>query len=129
MFTLTAIQQAEQKIQTGKDFPQFIQEIKQMGVVRNDVYVMDGMSIYFGEGNFTVEAPAVYEALLIEEQADAEAFKLALQIHQQGETDYQTFCRQAAAAGVEKWVIDLELMTVTYLSVKGEQLLTELIPS
>ncbi|MBB6237906.1 uncharacterized protein YbcV (DUF1398 family) [Pedobacter sp. AK013] len=39
MFTIENIQAAESKIKTGADFPQFIKEIKEMGVKRNDVYV------------------------------------------------------------------------------------------
>lgn len=127
-FSIEEIQIAEQKIKTGADFPRFIQEIKAMGVERNDVYVMNGMSIYFGKDDHTVESAPVYEALLIEEQSSAEDLKEALKIHQQGKTDYQTFCRQAAAAGVEKWVTDLKEMIVTYLDMAGNELVVENIP-
>lgn len=129
MFTIEAIQQAESKIKTGADFPNFIKEIKAMGVIRNDVYVMNGMSIYFGNDDHTVESAPVYENLLIEEQSSAEDLKTALKSHQQGSTDYQTFCRQAAAAGVEKWVTDLAAMTVTYLDMSGNELVVERIPN
>ena len=129
MFTIEAILQAESKIKSGADFPNFIKELKEMGVIRNDVYVMNGMAIYFGNDNHTVESAPVYENLLIEEQSSAEDFKTALKNHQQGLTDYQTFCRQAAAAGVEKWVTDLMAMTVTYLDMSGNELVVEHIPN
>ena len=128
-FNIEEIQAAERKIQTGADFPKFIQEIKAMGVERNDVYVMNGMAIYFGKDDHTAESAPAYEVLLIEEESSAEDFKHALKEHQQGKTDYQTFCRQAAAAGVEKWVIDLKEMTVTYLDMAGNELVIESIPS
>jgi uncharacterized protein YbcV (DUF1398 family) len=128
-FTIEAIKAAEQKIQTGADFPQFIKELKEMGVERNDIYVMNGMSIYFGQDDHTVESAPAYEPLLIEEQSSIEDLKEALKVHQAGETDYQTFCRQAAAAGVEKWVTDLKGMTVTYLDMSGNELVVEKIPA
>ncbi len=125
IFTIEDIQRAEQKIKTGADFPQFIQEIKALGVERNDVYVMNGMSIYFGKDDHTVESAPAYEALLIEDQSSASDLKEALRIHQAGETDFQTFCRKAASAGVEKWVTDLKEMTVSYLDMAGNELVVE----
>jgi uncharacterized protein YbcV (DUF1398 family) len=125
MFTINDIQTAEQEIKTGADFPKFARTLKALGVKRNDVYVMNGMAIYFGEGNETVEGPPLYEHLLIEEHSSVNDLQKALSIHQRGETDYQTFCRQAAAAGVEKWIVDLVDMTVTYLGDAGTVLLVE----
>lgn len=129
MFSIEEIKEAEQKIKSGADFPKFIKDIKALGVERNDVYVINGMAIYFGKEEHTVESAPVYETLLIEEQSSAEDLKAALSVHQQGETDYQTFCRQAATAGVEKWVTDLQEMTVTYLDMAGHELLVEKIPT
>lgn len=128
MFTIEEIQKAEQKIKSGADFPKFIKEIKAMGVERNDVYVMNGMAIYFGKDDHTAETPPAYETLLIEEKSSVEDLKEALRVHQTGETDYQTFCRQVASAGVEKWVADLTEMTVTYLDMSGNELIVEKIP-
>jgi uncharacterized protein YbcV (DUF1398 family) len=125
MFKINEIEAAAQEVKTGADFPKFAQKLKAMGVKRSDVYVMNGMSIYFGEGDETVEGPPMYEHLLIEEQSSVDDLKEALLAHQRGETDYQTFCRQAAGAGVEKWVVDLVAMTVTYLGDAGTELLVE----
>ena len=128
MFTIEKIESAEQKVKSGADFPKFVAELKEMGVTRSDVYVMNGMTIYFGSDNYTVEGAPAYESLLIEEHSDAAELKAALKTHQQGETDYQTFCRQAAGAGVEKWITDFLEMTVTYLDMHGNELIIENIP-
>ncbi|KQM66073.1 phage envelope protein [Pedobacter sp. Leaf216] len=128
MFTIENIQAAESKIKTGADFPQFVKEIKEMGVIRNDVYVSNGLSIYFdNEDNAQQGSPDDYPALIINDEASADKLKHALTIHQQGETDYFTFCKQAADAGVEKWVVDLEEMTCTYLDAEGNELVKETI--
>ncbi|MDT3404233.1 DUF1398 family protein [Mucilaginibacter terrae] len=49
-------------------------------------------------------------------------------IHQQGQTDFATFCQQAADAGVEKWVIDTQAMLCTYYDLQGNALVAEPIP-
>ena len=129
MFTLQQIEAAAQNVKTGADFPKFIKELKTLGVTRNDVFVMDGMAIYYGHENYTVESGAVYENLLIAQRASADALKEALKTHQQGQTDYFTFCKQAAEAGVEKWITDINVMTVSYLASDGTVLVVEKIPS
>lgn len=129
MFTISNIQTAAAKIKTGADFPQFIKEIKAMGVKRNDVYVNNGLSIYFDdEDNAQQESPEDYPALIINEESSAGKLEHALKIHQQGETDFITFCKQAADAGVEKWIIDTEEMTCAYLDSAGNELVKEEIP-
>ena len=128
MFTIEAIQAAEQQIKSGADFPQFIKEIKAMGVTRNDVYVINGQSIYFGNDDQTAESAPAYESLIIETTSSAEDLKEALKAHQEGKSNFDTFCRQAASAGVEKWVTDLVAMTVTYIDTEGNELVVEEIP-
>jgi len=130
MFSIEEIKAAESKIETGADFPQFIKKIKEMGVVRNDVYVSNGLSVYFDSEDHSVQAsPDEYPNLVINDEASAEKLQHALQVHQKGETDYLTFCKQAADAGVEKWVTDLNEMTCTYLDSAQKELVKEAIPS
>ncbi|RZL57775.1 DUF1398 domain-containing protein [Pedobacter aquatilis] len=130
MFSIEEIKAAESKIKTGADFPQFIKEIKALGVVRNDVYVANGLSVYFNSDDYSVQAsPDEYPELVINSESSAEKLEHALKIHQRGETDYFTFCKQAADAGVEKWVIDLNSMTCSYLDTKQTELVKEEIPS
>ena len=130
MFTKEDIQTAESKIISGSDFPQFIKEIKDMGVIRNDVYVSNGLSVYFDSGDQVLQmSPEEYPELVVNEESSTEKLTHALKIHQKGETDYITFCKQAADAGVEKLITDLEDMTCTYLNREGNELLKENISS
>lgn len=130
MFTIENIQAVESKIKTGADFPQFIKELKEMGVKRNDVYVSNGLSIYFDdEDNAQQVSPDEYQVLTINTESSSDKLAHALKIHQKGETDYFTFCKQAADAGVEKWVTDLDEMTCTYLDTEGNELIKETIPT
>ncbi|QPH40752.1 DUF1398 domain-containing protein [Pedobacter endophyticus] len=130
MFTIEDIKKAESKIETGADFPAFIDEIKKIGVVRNDVYVSNGLSIYFdSEDNVQQDSPENYPVLVINEESSQEKLQHALKVHQQGESDYFTFCKQAADAGVEKWITDLNEMTCTYLDAEGNELVVEQVPT
>ena len=129
MFTIADIQAAESKIKSGEDFPQFIEEIKELGVVRNDVYVSNGLSVYFDDAdNVQQFSPDEYPELIINAESSKEKLAHALEIHQQGKTDYFTFCKQAADAGVEKWITDIKAMTCTYLDAEGNELVLEEIP-
>ena len=128
MFTIEQIQAAEAKIKSGADFPNFIQEIKAMGVIRNDVFVINGMSVYYGDDDHTVQSAPAYEDLIIEVTSSVDELKEALKVHQNGATDYMTFCRQVAVAGVEKWVTDLNEMTVKYLDSAGNEMVVEHVP-
>jgi len=64
----------------------------------------------------------------IDNTSSADKLKHAITIHQQGQTDYPTFCQQAIEAGVEKWTTHMIEMTVTYLDKKGNKLIVEAIP-
>jgi uncharacterized protein YbcV (DUF1398 family) len=125
MFSQEEIHTAEQKVETGADFPKFAKELKSLGVQRVDVFVINGIAVYFGAGDEAVEGSPVYESLLIETKSSVTELKEALKNHQVGIIDYQTFCKQAAEAGVEKWIIDLKEMTVTYLDTSGNEIVVE----
>ncbi|HEX3934156.1 MAG TPA: DUF1398 family protein [Puia sp.] len=128
MFTLQQIKTAHAKVKSGADFPRYIQEIKQLGLLRYEFMVTDGSFVYYGEGGYRVEREGSYAPLAISRPATAAALREAIAIHQKGQTDFPTFCRQAAAAGVEKWEIDTQRMMCTYFSGDGMMMVEEPIP-
>ncbi|WP_224489515.1 DUF1398 domain-containing protein [Robertkochia flava] len=128
MFSTDQIQEAFSKVKSGSDFPQFVQELRNIGVTHYDNYVSDGRTTYYGLNNFSLDAMPKYPKLPVNEQSSSDRLKHAISIHQQGQTDYSTFCEQAAEAGVEKWTTHMKEMTVTYLDKKGRKLLIEPIP-
>lgn len=46
MFTLEKIAEANSKVKSGADFPRLVQEMIEMGIVANDVFVRDGHRIF-----------------------------------------------------------------------------------
>ena len=128
MFTMDQIHDAFKKVSSGADFPQFIQDLKAFGVTHYDNYVADGLTKYYGTDNFVVNGEVKYPTLTVNNNSSADKLKHSISIHQQGQTDYPTFCIQAADAGVEKWTTNMLEMTVTYLNKEGNKLTVEPIP-
>lgn len=129
MFTLEKIAEANSKVKSGADFPRLVQEMIEMGIVANDVYVSDGHAEYFGKDGEKLESDAIYAPLDVSNESLSEEFTRRLKAHQKGQTDYPTFCRDAAETGIEKWTLDLEKMTCTYYDKAGKKILVEEIPT
>lgn len=128
MYTKEQIYEAFSKVKSGDDFPQFIEDLKSIGVTRYDNFVSNGMTVYYGEANFSLDGESKYPEIVINNISSSDDLKQAISIHQQGKTDYPTFCQQAAASGVEKWTTDTINMTVSYFNKEGIILLVESIP-
>ncbi|AJR03366.1 DUF1398 domain-containing protein [Siansivirga zeaxanthinifaciens] len=128
MFTREQIHHAFKKVKSGSDFPQFVQDLKKIGVTHYDNFVSDGRTKYYGKTNFTLDGEAKYSKIKVNNLSTSKDLKDAISIHQNGQTDYPTFCKQAADAGVEKWTTHMIEMTVTYFDKKGRKLLVEPIP-
>jgi len=129
MFTAQDILMAHAKVKSGADYPRYVQDLKAMGVVFYDFVVENGQNNYFDQEGNSVSTPEKYSPLHVADSASSEKLKHNILIHQQGKTDFPTFCKQAAEAGVEKWVSDLKKMVVIYLDKKGNELLAEPIPT
>lgn len=128
MFTTEQIKAAHSKVKSGADFPSYIQEIKALGVTHYEAYVSDGHIDYHGANGFTAKMPAKYEPLVIADTTKAEDFKAALAAHQQGKTNFLTFCNECAKAGIEQWSINMDKMTCIYYDKAGNSVLVEKIP-
>lgn len=128
MFTIEEIKQAHAKVKSGADFPPYVQAISKFGVRSYETYVTDGHTDYYGENGYKVTSPPKYEQLTIAEDSNTAQFKINLKDHQQGKTDYLTFCKISAKLGVEKWVVSIEAMTCSYIDKTGNEMLVEVIP-
>ena len=128
MFTLEQIKTAHSKVKSGADFPSYIQEMKSLGIKSYQHFVSDGHIEYYGDNDFTLLADAKWQPMEIAEKSSIQMLKHYLSIHQQGQTDYINFCKQAAESGVEKWIVDINKMTCAYYDQTGKQMLIEIIP-
>lgn len=128
MFTVAQIEKAHQKVKSGADFPKYIREIKEMGVLGFETWVTDSHTEYFGANNYKALSQQQYNDLAISEITNKEQFVIQLKAHQQGQTDYNTFCKNCAENGIEKWVVDLVKMTCIYYDKAEQEILIEQIP-
>ena len=128
MFTLQQMHAAHARVKTGADFPAYVQEIKALGLQYYDFMVQDGRTVYSGADGFQLSGTPVYEEKAIAATGAAEMLRRIITEHQQGKTDFATFCTQVAAAGVEKWVVDTRSMLCSYYDKAGNVLVAEPIP-
>lgn len=128
MFTLEAIKATHAKVKTGADFPRYVQEMKALGVTHYDHYLTHGHCTYFGAGAYQLSSPGKWPEMKIATEPALAKLEEALRIHQAGQTDYLTFCQQAADSGVWKWVVDMLGMTCTYYDLAGNAILEEKVP-
>lgn len=128
-FTIDEIKAEHQKVKSGADFPKYIQEIKNLGVSHYKALVADGNTQYFDAENNYAETGKKYDDLTVSENLNLDQFKTRLKLHQQGGTDYMTFCKDCAENGVEGWKMDLNEMTCTYFDKNGNDILVENVPS
>ena len=128
MFTLDQIKASHTKVKSGADFPNYVQDLIELGVAFYETYVSDGHTDYLGKDGYKTSSEPTYSQLIIAGQGDADQFRLDLKAHQQGKTDYATFCSDCAKSGVEKWTVRMDKMTCTYYNKAGNELLAEAIP-
>jgi uncharacterized protein YbcV (DUF1398 family) len=128
MFTVEQILAAHATVKSGADFPRYIKALSALGVTSYEAFVSDGHTDFRGRDNYQVSTPVKYDALSIAPQSDAERFKKDLKAHQQGHTDYLTFCRDCAASGIEKWAVSMEQFNCSYYDRAGNLVLVEQIP-
>src|SRR5690606_38381246 len=128
MFTIKQIKAAHSKVKSGADYPHYIQDLIKLGVTSYDTYVTDGNTFYKGTNGYEITSGAKYETLKIAVKSNKNQFTVNLKAHQQGKSDYHTFCTQCAESGIEKWAVDLVKMTCTYHDKTGAKILVEKIP-
>ncbi|HLW63184.1 MAG TPA: DUF1398 family protein [Flavobacterium sp.] len=128
MFTIEQINDAHSKVKSGGDFPTYIQNLKKLGVRHYTTFVTDGHTDYYGTNDYKITSPAKYEPLMVAEISDKEQFKTDLKAHQNGKTDYPTFCRDSSKSGIKKWSVCMDEMTCIYFDKAGNKIVTEEIP-
>lgn len=125
MFTLEQIKEAHSKVKSGADFPNYIQDLIILGVKGYDTFVNDGHVQYYGVNNYSVTSDEKYDVITIAASANKERFIEFLVMHQDGQTDYLTFCNHAGQCGIARWRVDIIEMTCTYFDQSDAEILIE----
>src|ERR1700761_8222418 len=120
MFTLQQIKAAHARVKSGEDFPAYIQEIKKLGLLHYDFMVSNGQVDYHGTDGFLISSQSIYSNKAISTIASPQLLRQIIAEHQQGKSDFLTFCQQVADAGVAKWVVDTQAMACSYYDLSGK---------
>jgi uncharacterized protein YbcV (DUF1398 family) len=128
MFTVEQITAALGKTKSGADFPAYIQDLKKLGVTYYETFVIDGHTDYYGANSYKTTSPVKYETKVVATTSNETQFKADLKAHQDGQTNYLTFCNDAAGSGIEKWAVCIDEMTCTYYDKARNKILVEEIP-
>jgi len=123
-FTLEDIERDHEGA-TQDSVQKYLKDLHDLGVISYTTHVSDGHSEYFDIKGNKLSSAAVHESYEIADEANRNAVRQAFVAHSLRETDYFTFSRQLAAAGVYTWVMDPVKMPCTFCSKLGEQLLVD----
>ncbi|SBD05044.1 phage envelope protein [Staphylococcus aureus] len=126
-FTLSEIQQAHQQF-TGVDFPKLFKAFKDMGMTYNIVNIQDGTATYVHQSEDDIVTSSVKSNHPVAPSSNQSIVQDVLTRHQRGQTDFETFCNEMAEAGIYKWHIDIQAGTCTYIDLKEQAIISELIP-
>ncbi|HCY8992986.1 TPA: DUF1398 family protein [Staphylococcus aureus] len=126
-FKLSAIQQAHQQF-TGVDFPKLFKAFKDMGMTYNIVNIQDGTATYVHQSEDDIVTSSVKSNHPVAPSSNQSIVQDVLTRHQQGQTDFETFCDEMAQAGIYKWYIDIQAGTCTYIDLQEQAIISELIP-
>ncbi|HCY7997479.1 TPA: DUF1398 family protein [Staphylococcus aureus] len=126
-FKLSAIQQAHQQF-TGVDFPKLFKAFKDMGMTYNTVNIQDGTATYVHQSEDDIVTSSVKSNHPVAPSSNQSIVQDVLTRHQQGQTDFETFCDEMAQAGIYKWHIDIQAGTCTYIDLQEQAIISELIP-
>lgn len=88
-FTLEQINEAQ--IKSGNIFPLLIQQFELLGVANFITFVTDDHTDYFNDEKESITSELTHD-LVITENANTEKFLERLKLHQNGGTDFPTFC-------------------------------------
>lgn len=128
MFTADQIKAEHAKVKSGADFPRYVQTLISLGVSHYNFNLANGSCTFYGANGHEAKWPPKYSDLPIAPTASKEKLSEAIRIHQQGQTDFPTFCRQAGEAGITLWTTDLKALNVIYKDAAGTTILSEPIP-
>lgn len=123
-FTLEDIDLAHREV-TSATVRQYLTTLHDLGIVSYTTHISDGHSEYFDGNGDSLRSAAVHERYEVSDQADRNAARRAIEAHQSKQTDYFTFSRQLAAAGIGSWIMDTVRMTCTFCSKAGERLIED----
>ena len=96
--------------------------LKDAGVHSYETDVASHSIVYYGHTeSYTEPTPANFARLKPSQAFDKPALKLAIERNQTKQTDFAGFLDEIARAGVNRYQVDMNARTVSYLGRSGEE--------
>ncbi len=112
----------------GQPYPYLVRNLRAIGIDNYVVKVGTHKRTYTNINNEVLIIPGEFEEIEPAETFQLEAVKTAVKRTQEGLTDYPTFLKEIAAAGIHTYVADLKGMKVIYQGPNSEYEYEESIP-
>jgi len=124
MFTLEDIKAVQERaVAENWPYNYLFNSLKALGIERYEVNVVTHETKYVGMGGSVMApVPEGSKVLTVGETYSEEAVQKALTRSQAGESGYEEFLAEIAAAGVPFYRVDMKPRTVTYHGVGGKKL-------
>ena len=122
--------QLAEKRSAGKPYPVYVNNLKEVGVKSYTVTVSShDRRIFCGIHDHVLEIPGNAFQTDCADNFDLAALKAALHRTQTGQSDYPTFMREIATAGIHFYTADLLNRTVKYFGKSSADFYEEAIPN
>ena|SRR6218665_794320 len=125
MFTQNQIDEIHSNLGRQTSLPDYLRALHEIGVLKQDSFITDGHSEYYGADNQKLISPPEHEKMTIAEVSNKEGLLIHLSLHEQGKTDYFQMSQGLADSGIEKWTFDTIEMTIAYFDKAGNELVVE----
>lgn len=112
----------------GQPYPFLAKNLKQVGVDNYEVKVRNRKRTYINIDGDKLVIPGDFPEVEPAEAFELEAVKTAVKRTQEGLTDYPTFLKEIAAAGIHTYLADLKGMKIIYQGPNSEYEYEEIIP-
>jgi len=129
MFTLEEIDKIHERFGNAETLAQYLQALWAIGVLRQDSFITDGHSEYYGQDGYTVSSPTIHGAFPVANASNQKELLQHLDLHGQHKTSYLEMVKGLADSGVEKWTFDTNAMTITYYDRAGNIMKAESVES
>jgi uncharacterized protein YbcV (DUF1398 family) len=127
MFTIQQIDDLHDRLGSMDTFAEYVRALESLGVEAFTSYLTDGHSEFIGRDGYAVKSPAAHERLNVSDASNREKFLEHLTLHSQHKTSYLEMSKGLAESGIEKWIVDMNRMTMSYVDRAGNEMLVEAI--
>ncbi len=129
MFSTEGFRIAKAKVKDRAGFPGYVAHLKEIGISYYENFLEYGEAHYFSKNGFKSSIGKRYVGIKVADTSDSKQFLIHLKEFDEAKFDYLTFCNHCANCGVEKWIVSIEDMTITYYNKAGEVIYKENIPA